>query len=50
MPLNAVSEPQKRIREPYFATEYGNAFLGDSSELMAELPDGSVNLVVTFSV
>jgi len=35
------------LKEPYFATEYGKAFLGDSSELMAELPDESINLVVT---
>lgn len=33
--------------EPYFATEYGKAFLGDSSELMKEIPDESINLVVT---
>jgi site-specific DNA-methyltransferase (cytosine-N4-specific) len=33
--------------EPYFATEYGKAFLGDSLELMKELPDESINLVVT---
>ena len=33
--------------EPYFTTEYGKAFLGDSSELMKELPDESINLVVT---
>jgi DNA modification methylase len=35
------------ITEPYFETEYGRAFLGDSSELMQEIPDVSVNLVVT---
>jgi site-specific DNA-methyltransferase (cytosine-N4-specific) len=33
--------------EPYFTTEYGKAFLGDSSELMKEIPDDSINLVVT---
>jgi DNA modification methylase len=33
--------------EPYFTTEYGKAFLGDSSELMQEIPDESINLVVT---
>jgi DNA modification methylase len=33
--------------EPYFTTEYGKAFLGDSSELMKEIPDESINLVVT---
>ena len=35
------------LREPYFKTEYGKAFLGDSSDLMGELPDESINLVVT---
>jgi site-specific DNA-methyltransferase (cytosine-N4-specific) len=33
--------------EPYFTTEYGKAFLGDSSELMKEIPNDSINLVVT---
>ena len=33
--------------KPYFTTEYGKAFLGDSSELMKEIPDDSINLVVT---
>ncbi len=33
--------------EPYFTTEYGKAFWGDSSEMMKELPDESINLVVT---
>jgi site-specific DNA-methyltransferase (cytosine-N4-specific) len=32
---------------PYYSTDYGCAYLGDSSELMKELPDNSVNLVVT---
>jgi DNA modification methylase len=33
--------------KPYFETDYGKAFLGDSLELMKELPDESINLVVT---
>jgi site-specific DNA-methyltransferase (cytosine-N4-specific) len=33
--------------EPYFTTEYGKAFLGDSLELMKQLSDESINLVVT---
>lgn len=33
--------------EPYFKTHYGKALLGDSLELMKELPDESINLVVT---
>jgi site-specific DNA-methyltransferase (cytosine-N4-specific) len=35
------------MTKPYFQTEYGKAFLGDSSELMREIPDDSMNLVVT---
>ncbi len=32
---------------PYFATDYGAAYLGDSLALLQSLPEGSVNLVVT---
>lgn len=35
------------LTEPYYTTEYGKVFLGDSLELMKDLPDESVNLVVT---
>ncbi len=33
--------------EPYYATQFGAAYLSDSRELMARVPDGSVNLVFT---
>lgn len=33
--------------EPFYATEAGAAYLGDSRELLAKLPNGSVNLVFT---
>jgi DNA modification methylase len=33
--------------EPFYCTGYGSAFLGDSAELLAALPDESINLVVT---
>ncbi len=33
--------------KPYFETDYGKAFFGDSLELMQELPEDSINLVVT---
>lgn len=33
--------------EPYYATQFGAAYLGDSREVMAQIPDGSVNLVFT---
>lgn len=32
---------------PLYRTRNGQAFVGDSRELLAELPDGSVNLVMT---
>lgn len=34
-------------RTAAYSTDLGSAFVGDSRELLAELPDGSVNLVVT---
>lgn len=34
-------------REPYYETARGAAFLGDSLDVLRELPDESVNLVVT---
>jgi len=34
-------------RKPYFQTELGAAYLGDSLEVLRELPDKSINLVVT---
>lgn len=33
--------------KPYFQSEYGAAYLGDSLELLRSLPTGKVNLVVT---
>lgn len=33
--------------KPYYNTQWGAAFLGDSLELMGQLPDSSVNLVMT---
>ncbi|MDP9368564.1 MAG: site-specific DNA-methyltransferase [Chloroflexota bacterium] len=35
------------IDEPYYRTALGQAYLGDSLELMRTLPDGSINLVMT---
>jgi DNA modification methylase len=32
---------------PYYTTEYGAAYLGDSSKLMTEMPEESINLVIT---
>ena len=32
---------------PAYSTQLGAAYVGDSLRLMADLPDGSVNLVIT---
>lgn len=42
-----TTTPQLVNATPFYTTEVGAAFLGDSLELLKELPDGSVNLVVT---
>ena len=34
-------------RKPYYKTELGEAYLGDSLEFMREMPSESVNLVLT---
>lgn len=41
--------PRTLLREatPYYETEFGAAYLGDSRQLLAALPDESVNLVFT---
>lgn len=41
-----MTKPTK-LGKPYYQTTYGKAYLGDSLELMAKLPDDSINLVVT---
>ncbi|MGH9439502.1 MAG: DNA-methyltransferase [Terriglobia bacterium] len=33
--------------EPYYVTDYGKAWLGDSKQLLRTIPDASVNLVFT---
>lgn len=35
------------VQSPYYLTDYGRAYHGDSLEFMNELPDGSVNLIMT---
>ena len=41
------SRIRQLITRPYFTTNYGSAYLGDSAVLMQEIEDESVNLVVT---
>lgn len=36
-----------RLPAPYYTTQLGAAFLGDSKELLKMIPDGVINLVVT---
>lgn len=44
----AKSHPSQLLQKaPYFQSDYGAAYLGDSLELLQALPEGSVNLVVT---
>ena len=43
-----TSHPSHLLKKPpYFVSDYGAAYLGDSLELLSELPAYSVNLVVT---
>jgi site-specific DNA-methyltransferase (cytosine-N4-specific) len=48
---NYVSTPPLLERpsppEPYYRTHYGEAFLGDSLQILPSLPDCSVNLIIT---
>jgi len=39
--------PEIRGEKPYYTTEYGAAFAGDSLKLLKGIPTGTVNLVVT---
>lgn len=43
----AVKVKKVPIALPYYETGYGQAFLGDSLEIMERLPDNSVNLILT---
>ena len=36
-----------RLPRPLYQTRYGRAYVGDSTNLLTKLPDGSVNLVLT---
>ena len=43
----AIHPVQLIKREPYFASKYGAAYLGDSLDFLGALPARKVNLVVT---
>lgn len=36
-----------RVREPFYKTEFGRAYLGDARDVMEGLSDESINLIVT---
>lgn len=46
---NTREHPKKLLEKvkPFYETGFGAAYLGDSQELLAKLPDSSVNLVFT---
>jgi site-specific DNA-methyltransferase (cytosine-N4-specific) len=48
-PLSKVENPFNSVIpvKPYYFTELGSAYLGDSLEIMKYLPDNSINLIVT---
>jgi DNA modification methylase len=39
--------PRPTKDDPYFRTDHGAAYLGDSKELLKALPDGCINLILT---
>jgi DNA modification methylase len=45
--MNATDVSTLLAQEPLYRTTHGAAFLGDSQELLADIPTGSVNLVFT---
>jgi len=45
--VDAVDVGSSLAQEPLYRTTHGAAFLGDSQELLARVPTGSVNLVFT---
>jgi len=46
---NTNEHPKTLLQQanPFFTTEFGAAYLGDSQELLGKLPDSSVNLIFT---
>lgn len=42
-----VKQNKKAVLIPYYDTDLGQAYLGDSLELMKHLPDNSINLILT---
>jgi site-specific DNA-methyltransferase (cytosine-N4-specific) len=42
-----MNELIARLPEPYYKTDQGAAYLGDTLELIKNIPDGGINLIVT---
>ena len=38
---------EKEMNKPYYETELGKAFLGDTLDVIKSFPDGSINLILT---
>src|SRR5713101_8480222 len=45
--LKLAERQLNRLVQPAYLTRYGAAYAGDSRDLLAQLPDASINLVVT---
>lgn len=43
----ALNNKKTEVLIPYYSTDFGQAFLGDSLEIMKNLPDNSINLILT---
>lgn len=43
----ALSEPRPKLPKPYFSTDLGSAYLGDSLDLLPLVETGSVSLIMT---
>jgi site-specific DNA-methyltransferase (cytosine-N4-specific) len=43
----AIKHKITELSQPYYTTEYGQAFLGDSLHLLQKQPNNSVNLILT---
>jgi len=41
------SIPSLLSAQPYYTTDFGAAYLGDSLEILRQIPDGSINAVIT---
>jgi site-specific DNA-methyltransferase (cytosine-N4-specific) len=46
--MKILKEKMKILKEkPFYNTDFGGAYLGDSLKLMKKLPDSSIDLILT---